>query len=198
MMMGTSQAYFSVIAEASATLTGLLFVAMSVAPRREVASHLGVVQQVRAAAALLAFTSALAISLFGLIMTDNVRVPAIVLGVSGVCFTAAGMRSIFESTKSWPLLRKQMGLIVLLLATFGTELGSGVALEINKNNEAAMITLKYVLTVSLLIGIARAWELVGSRDTGLFSSLAVLSGRDHTASETDDGADSNAIDPPKI
>jgi hypothetical protein len=30
----------------------------------------------------------------------------------------------------------------------------------------------------LLIGIARAWELVGDRDTGVISSIAVLTGRD--------------------
>jgi hypothetical protein len=30
----------------------------------------------------------------------------------------------------------------------------------------------------LIIGIARAWELVGDRDTGIIASIAVLSGRD--------------------
>jgi hypothetical protein len=30
---------------------------------------------------------------------------------------------------------------------------------------------------SLLVGIARAWELVGNRDTGIRASLAVLAGR---------------------
>ena len=33
-----------------------------------------------------------------------------------------------------------------------------------------------VLIASLLIGIARAWELVGNWDTGIVSSIALLAG----------------------
>jgi hypothetical protein len=48
--------------------------------------------------------------------------------------------------------------------------------------------LKNVLVASLLIGIARAWELVGARDTGLFASLAVLSGRGRPSGQSDNVA----------
>jgi hypothetical protein len=187
MVMGNSRELFTVIAEASATLTGLLFVAMSLAPRHESTSHLGVVQQVRAAASLLAFTSALAISLFALVRDDNVGYPAMVLGIVGISFTAASVRSIYESAHNRQLLRKQMGLIVLLLATFGCEFGAGIALIDGPHNKTALDILENVVAASLLIGVARAWELVGARDTGLFSSLAVLSGLDrstHSASVT--------------
>jgi hypothetical protein len=34
----------------------------------------------------------------------------------------------------------------------------------------------YALVSSLLVGIARAWELVGGVDTGVIASIAVLSG----------------------
>ena len=44
-----------------------------------------------------------------------------------------------------------------------------------------------VLVAMLLIGIARAWELVGDRDTGIVSSLAVLVRR---SSAPDDSGDS--------
>jgi hypothetical protein len=177
MIGGNSREFFTVIAESAATLTGLLFVAMSLAPRHESTSHIGIVQQVRAAASLLAFTSALAISLFALASNSNVGYPPLVLGVIGISFTAASMRSIYESARDRQLVFKQMGLVVLLLSTFGCELGSGVALINSPNSAGALDFLKNVLVASLLIGIARAWELVGARDTGLFSSLAVLSGR---------------------
>jgi hypothetical protein len=186
MVVGHSRELFSVIAEAAATLTGLLFVAVSLAPRHESTSHLGVVQQIRAAASLLAFTSALAISLFGLVTGDNVGYPALVLGISGVTFTAASLRSIFESTDNRRLIRKQMGLIVLLLATFGFELGSGVVLIGNPHSRSALDILENVMAASLLIGVARAWELVGARDTGLFSSLLALSGHERTTRPSGD------------
>jgi hypothetical protein len=35
----------------------------------------------------------------------------------------------------------------------------------------------YALVTSLIVGIARAWELVGDRNTGILASLAVLAGR---------------------
>ena len=79
-----------------------------------------------------------------------------------------------------------MGLIVLLLATFGCELATGVMLIVNAHDMTALDILENVLATSLLIGIARAWELVGARDTGLFSSLAVLSGRDGAARHFDE------------
>jgi hypothetical protein len=175
-ILGNYRDLFAAIAESSATLTGLLFVAMSVAPRRQPSVHPAVVLQVRAAAALLAFTSALAVSLFGLVPGNNVGYPAAVLGIIGILFTAAGMRSIFASTSDSRLLWQQSGLMVLLLLTFGFELGSGVVLILNSRSSTALMVVSNVLVASLLIGVARAWELVGDRDTGVLASIAVLSG----------------------
>src|SRR5271170_6422429 len=78
MVVGHSRELFTVTAEAAATLTGLLFVAISLAPRHESTSHLGTVQQVRAAASLLAFTSVLTISLFALIGPNSLAFSALV------------------------------------------------------------------------------------------------------------------------
>ena len=92
--------FLSAIATSAGALTGLLFVAISAAPRRR---HRGsdaspaVIQQVRAAAALVAFFNALAVSIFGLVPGGSVRYPAVVLGIGGILFTAAGMRSVLSS-----------------------------------------------------------------------------------------------------
>jgi hypothetical protein len=67
------------IAGSAGALTGLLFVAMSVAPRRNPALAPRIIQQVRAAAALLAFTNALAVSLFGLVPQGNIGYSSMVL-----------------------------------------------------------------------------------------------------------------------
>jgi hypothetical protein len=37
--------------------------------------------------------------------------------------------------------------------------------------------ISYALITSMIVGIARAWELVGGRDTGLSASIAALAGR---------------------
>jgi len=47
-------------------------------------------------------------------------------------------------------------------------------------------TVGYVLVASLLIGIARAWELVGDWNTGIVSSIALLVGHKSMMQSTSD------------
>ena len=124
MVIGAYRELFTAIAASAGALTGLLFVAVSVVPRRGGVSGLDVIQQVRAAAALLAFTNALAISLFGLVPGTNAGYPAAVLGIIGILFTAAGTRSILSSRSTRRQQSQQLELIILLLLIFGAELAS--------------------------------------------------------------------------
>jgi hypothetical protein len=167
---------FGVVAGASAALTGLLFVALSVTLRRDPDVGPGVIQQVRAAAALLAFINALAVSLFGLVPGTNVGYPAVVLGVTGIAFTAAAIRSVLGSSATSGQQVRQLGLVILLLLIFGTELAGGAALLADPASGTSAQVIGYALVASVLVGVARAWELVGERDTGLFASIVTLAG----------------------
>lgn len=175
MVLGNFRSLFEVVATSAATLTGLLFVAMSVAKTRT-ASHPPVIREFRAAAALLAFTNPLTVSLFGLVPGTNIGYPATVLGVVGVLFTAAGIRTTFTLPELRHRRRAQMYLILLLLLNFGFELVYGLRLIENPHRTGSLTAIGDVLVASLLIGIARSWELVGDWDTGLVSSLALLIG----------------------
>jgi hypothetical protein len=170
---------FTAVATCSAGLTGLLFVAISVGPREGVPDRPALIQQIRAASALVAFTSALSVSLFALVSVNSAGYSAITAGVIGILFIAASVRSILTSAdvsgeQAW----RQAGLIVLLFAAFGGELACGIGLISNDTVVFGPTFLSYVLIALLLIGIARAWELVGNRDTGVFASIAVLTGLD--------------------
>ena len=162
------------IAASAASLTGLLFVALSVAPRTGPSRRPPLIQQVRAAAALLAFLNALAVSLFGLVPGTNVGYPAAILGLSGAFFSAAAVRSFLASPLTTEQRRRQAGLIFLLLLIFGTELVAGVILLVGPHRTEPLDFIGYAVAASVLVGISRAWELVGDRDTGLFASIAVL------------------------
>ena len=171
---------FTAVATCAAGLTGLLFVAISVGPRESTAGQPAVIQQIRAASALLAFTNALAVSLFGLVPGNNAGYASLSVGIIGILFTAASVRSILSSPDvSVDQALRQAGLIVLLLAAFGGELGCGIGLIWNHTAVFGPGFLSYALVALLLLGIARAWELVGNRDTGVFASIAVLTGLDH-------------------
>lgn len=178
----TYRELLTAVATCAAGLIGLLFVAISVAPREGRTVRPTVIQEIRAASALVAFISALAVSLYGLVPDGNAGYAAIVSGSIGVLFTAASVRSIVTSpTVSREQALRQAGLITILLAAFGGELASGIGLTSGQTSVFGPEFLGYVLVTLLLIGITRAWELVGNRDTGILSSIAVLTGRDHGA-----------------
>jgi hypothetical protein len=166
------------VAGSSAALTGLLFVAISVRPGSTAGGMPPVIRQVRAATSLLAFTNTLVVSLFGLIPDENDGRPAVVVGIIGILFTAASVRSmVADKAVSRYLLLRQAGLVMLLLAAFCVELGAGIVLISSPDSRGAAELLCNIVVGLVIIGIARAWELVGDRDTGIFASLAVLAGR---------------------
>jgi hypothetical protein len=176
-VVGDFRDLFVAIAGSAATLTGLLFVALSVTPRRGAALGPAVILQVRTSAALLSFNNALAVSLFGLVPGTNAGFPSAVLGVIGIAFSAAAVRSIRTSGSPARQQLFQIELIALLLLIFGTELVSGIIVIASPHSSDALQAIGYALVTSLIVGISRAWELIGDRDTGLSASIAVLLGR---------------------
>jgi hypothetical protein len=172
---GDYRGLFVVIATSAATLIGLLFVAVSVSKGRSQA-HPQLVREFRAAAALFAFTNPFAVSIFGLVPGTNIGYPAAILGVIGVAFAAAGVRVTFSLPATLGHRREQVTLIFALLLLFGLQILFGIVLLIRPDGVGALADIGYVLVASLLIGIGRAWELVGAWDTGLFTSLGLFFG----------------------
>lgn len=175
MVAGNYRDFFVVIATSAATLIGLLFVAMSVSKGRARA-HPQVVREFRAAASLLAFTNAFTVALFGLVPGNNIGYPAAIVGMIGILFTAAGVRTTLFLPSQQQHRRPQLALIVALLLVFGFQIANGVELIIASHHGGALDTIGDVLIASLLIGIGRAWELVGDWDTGIVSSISRLIG----------------------
>jgi hypothetical protein len=173
------------IAACAATLTGLLFVAMTVADRHGPADRPAVIEQVRAAASIVSFTNALAVALFGLVPGNNIGYPAIVLAVIGLFYTAAGTRSIFSGHVPRRLVLRQLELICVLLVVFASELAAGIDLLLNPRGTGAAELVGDLLVALLIIGIARAWELVGDRRTGPVASIAVLTGHGPASDDHD-------------
>jgi hypothetical protein len=186
----TYRELFTAVATCAAGLIGLLFVAISVGPREGRTAQPTLIQEIRAASALVAFSNALAVSLFGLVPGGNAGWAAIVGSAIGIMFTAASVRSIVSSpTVTGDQAFRQAGLITILLLAFGGEFASGIGLTTGHTNVFGPGFLGYVLVSLLLIGVARAWELVGNRDTGILSSIAVLSGHSRATIDHDDSDD---------
>ncbi len=170
--------FFAATAASAGALTGLLFVALSVSPHHDPAVGRAIIHEVRAAAALLAFTNALFVSLFTLVPGTGTGYPSVVLGVIGIFFTAAAIRSIRASGATLHQQARQVGLIGVLLLIFGTEFVSGIVAIDHPSQPGPVQIIGYAVVTSLVVGVARAWEFVGRRDTSILASLAVLTGRE--------------------
>ena len=196
MVNGTYKDLFVAIAGSAGALTGLLFVALSVAPRARGPQHPDVIRQVRAAAALLAFSNALAVSLFGLVPHNEIGYPAAVFGVVGLLFALGGLRSILADPVARSRVRGQIELVGLLVAAFGAEIVAGVISVAHPHATAPVDVIGNVLAGSLLIGVARSWELVGDRDYGITASLLALAGHErHLGGSVSGPADVPPDDP---
>jgi NADH:ubiquinone oxidoreductase subunit 3 (subunit A) len=166
---------FVAIGTCAATLIGLLFVAMSIAQDRAL-DRPQEIREFRAAAALLAFTNAFTVSLFGLVPGTNIGYPAAIVGAGGVLFTAGGVRAIISLHLPRRQHRSQLLLLFALLLLFGIQLVFGVQLLVHPRQVGDVGYVADVLIASLLIGIGRAWEFVGQWDTGILSSIGRLMG----------------------
>ena len=163
--------FFVVIGESAATLIGLLFVAVTVTKGQNKGGSLEIVE-FRAAASLIAFTNALVVSLFGLVPGNNIGYPALIMGVIGVFFVGAGVRTTLAQPPSLQRRWRQLALVLGLLAVFGFQIVYGVRLISHRHMNGGLDVVGDVLIASLLIGIGRAWEQVGSWDTGIISSVS--------------------------
>jgi hypothetical protein len=180
---GSFSEFFVVIAESAATLIGLLFVAVTVAKRRTDAGS-EEIGDFRAAASLFAFTNALVVSLYGLVPGNNAGYPSLIMGILGLLFVGAGVRT----TLAQPVRRQrrshQLPLILGLSAVFVFQIIYGFRLLDHPKASGDLSIIGDVLIASLLIGIGRAWELVGSWDTGIISSIRYMFG--HPPSQVDE------------
>jgi uncharacterized membrane protein YecN with MAPEG domain len=188
------QELFAASAGVAGALIGLLFVAISVEHERLTADDADQLQRVRASAALTSFTNALAISLFALALTDALGWTALVVSVLGLLFVAASVLSLLRVRQVQSVAAREALFLVGLVITFGLQLWYGVRLIDRAGDVGAARGIAVMVIVCFLLGIARAWELIGGPSIGLGTEVTAIvrkrgAGHDAAAPARRDGRD---------
>jgi hypothetical protein len=167
--------FFLASAGVAGALIGLLFVAISVsAARLATTEGSGQLHRIRANAALTAFINALTVSLFGLVPGEKIGLAATIVAVLGLLFVAASLLSLIRVRQvRWPTAR-DAAFLAGLGATFVLQLISGIDVVYHPGDSGSVNNLAILVTVCFLIGIARAWELIGGPNIGIAHEVVAL------------------------
>ena len=173
--------FFATSGGAAGALIGLLFVAISVSAERLAREEAGAqLHRIRAAAALTSFINALTISLFSLVPEDLIGGTALSVAIVGLLFVAASIVSrVRRREVHWGTVRDGV-FLAGLGSIFVIQLVSGEALIVNPDDSGAVNTIAILVVACFLVGIGRAWELIGGPSIGLTREVtALLLHRDH-------------------
>lgn len=167
--------FFLASAGVAGALIGLLFVALSVSAERLARDKQDApIHRVRASAALTAFTNALAVSLFALVPGHKIGPTAVVVAVLGLTFVAASLLSLIRLRQIRPGTVLETVFLLGLAATFVIQLTDAADLIAHPGDSGSVNTIAIMVVVCFLVGIARAWELIGGPTIGIAYEVAAL------------------------
>jgi len=173
MIPNAYHAYFGGCASVAGTLIGLLFVAMSVSPHKDVGRRAPLTFQVQAAVAFTALFDALVVALVALLPGNSLGTASVFLACTGISATI-GMAVL--TVRDWPGRRHLWGLLVIpvLGVLYVLQLLNGLNMLASPRGTSAVHFQALLVIVFFMIAIARAWQMIGARNTRVMAMVGDL------------------------
>ena len=148
-------------------LTGLLFVALSVAQGQDDDKG-SAERQAVAATAFTALVDSLWISLVALLPGNGIPKASLLLGLLGLTSTAALIVRLWRARSRQKLSHRWPVLLLLIVAMY---IAQTVTAFTSSEGEAARKAGAMFVMIFFAVGIARSWELLGLRGGGVLDFL---------------------------
>jgi hypothetical protein len=179
--------FFLASAGVAGALIGLLFVAISVTPAAAGGKSGHLYQQVRAAAALSMFLDALVVSLLALMPSgQDLANGSTALAIAGLTSTAAlvtiFLRAPDPSRTAWQIARTLL-LFAAVLVVYSFQLASALHMNTAAAEAGQVHSQATLVIIMFIMGITRAWEIVGAITPRAFQVLTRESGHTNPAED---------------
>jgi len=171
--------FFLASAGIGATLVGLIFVAVSIAPEQIVQANAPIERRAMAASSFTALLNAFFIS-FGALIPGTIGSLTLLMSALGITSSSLLAWNLLKERERWQNILRRILLIVVSLIIYAFEFYNGIRIL----KEPEIVGNFYALSALLLgvygVGLTRAWQLLGARRFGLGVWLSPL----HELNET--------------
>ena len=179
--------FFIASTGAGAALLGLLFVSLSISPEEKITSNASVEKRVSAYAALGSLINAFFISLVALI-PGNFGAPVVIFGALSFFIAVQNNFQLLRPHEGASSLARRLITAVLSLLIYIAQCYYAVLLIINPHDSAPVYSLTTLLLVVYVLGVFRAWELLGGTRNTPIKMLTSI----HKQEAPSSGADEDA------
>ena len=171
--------FFLASAGIGATLVGLIFVAVSIAPEHIVQANAPIERRAMAASSFTALLNAFFISL-GALIPGIIGSLTLVMSALGLTTSSLLAWNLLKERERWQNVVRRVFLILVSFIIFGFEFYYAILIIKEPDNVGNFYTLAVLLLAVYGIGLTRAWQLLGARRFGLGGWLSPIRESDET------------------
>ncbi len=165
--------FFLASAGIGATLVGLIFVAVSIAPEHIVQANAPIERRAMAASSFTALLNAFFISL-GALIPGIIGSLTLVMSALGLINSSILAWNLLKEREGWQNVVRRVFLILVSFIIYGFEFYYAILIIKEPNNVGNFYVLATLLLAVYGIGLTRAWQLLGARRFGLGGWLSPL------------------------